>query len=649
MKNETRRLTDDKNRDVSSRRLFAPRSRRLRLAGVLTVVALLAIGAALLFVEAPPTGFPEELYREPLPGVERQVLRRELIGLRNEFARRGDLAAVAEIHAALAREAVLSARAVYDAWMPIRNPDTKLFPQSNSRSQWNYRNTAADFFPFQWHTAIYTDAADLSLLHETLAAEAGNSGGLPLPRCVHSGRVIWWSTESPIPFFQKRGRVFGASEYVKDGLLSLYEGTADAHAYARMIELLDVILEKAEHDSPYGRIPSDLSEVNGEMLQTLTRVARVEPAARYEEILARIADAAVSAMLPANYGMPCAQFDYAEGVAESTEVPLRDHGNEIIPGLAEAFAFAVDHMAEERWRERAERWVGPLATMFEGCLTAGLRPDGLMASSFDARTGELLDERPNDNWGYVAVGVRLFAARAEEAGLLSPAHAKVLRTAVRELAESTARTDGLAWEGASHDGYADTIESALLVADRNPQNSRLLLDWVDDQMGLLLGKQQPSGFVSAGYLDGNFMRTALMYADLRSGSWMLKPWDPAVAAGYASDGERGVLSLSGRPGATYTLLHRGDQRGFPGAFAKPTPRLNAWPDWSEPAAMRFVSAEGEISDPALPSDAPPERWTFIMPADGTLNLSFQHVSTMGMRRAWERRVYEAPGDDGAGG
>ncbi len=527
---------------------------------------------------------------QPLPGNEGLVVRRALIAKRDAAAAAGELNVAAGVHGILSSEGVLRAKAVYDAWMPMRDPDSGLFPQSSEKLQWNYRNVAADFFCFQLHTGMYVGAEDVDLLFATLDREAtlGRKGDLPLPRWVRGSGVIYQSTEHP--WFGSRGPLFGASEYVKDGLLGLYEATGDERIYRRMLELVDAILAHSSQRSPFGAVPSQSSEVNGEMLQTLARVARVESDPRYSQFLGRIAEAAISTMFAANNGLPCDSFDYESEVAEDSEVPLRDHGNEIIPGLAEAFAFAADHSDDEVWGERASRWAEPLAVMFETIFRAGIREDGLLANSFDARSGELLDAGINDNWGYVAAGALLFADRASAGGLIAKGRVRAIQECIQRLSGEVTQTDRVRWEGAGHDGYADSIESAMLVAAHDPQAKAKLSPWIDDQIGVLFTMQKRDGFISRGYLDGNFMRTALMYADMRSGSWVLHPWDEAVAVGY-SEGETGaVLHLRGKPGRTYTLRHRSVSQGFADVFSRPTPRLNSWPTWSDPA---FLAASHE--------------------------------------------------------
>lgn len=66
--------------------------------------------------------------------------------------------------------------------------------------------------------------------------------------------------------------MFGSSEYVKDGLLPLTEWLGRSPWSERMIGILDDMWEHAPVETPAGKIVSTNIEVNGEMLQALSRI-----------------------------------------------------------------------------------------------------------------------------------------------------------------------------------------------------------------------------------------------------------------------------------------------------------------------------------------------------------------------------------------
>ena len=69
--------------------------------------------------------------------------------------------------------------------------------------------------------------------------------------------------------------IFGASEYIKDGLMPLNEFIGPSPWQERMIDILDdLYIHISDFDSldKYFTKSSYVEEINGEMLQTLSRV-----------------------------------------------------------------------------------------------------------------------------------------------------------------------------------------------------------------------------------------------------------------------------------------------------------------------------------------------------------------------------------------
>jgi len=97
------------------------------------------------------------------------------------------------------------------------------------------------------------------------------------------------------------------------------------------------------------------------------------------------------------------------------------------------------------------------------------------------------------------------------------------------------------WEGEFLDGYADTIESMLylLAWYDAPEFQR----WVDDEIEVMLNKQSDSGFVEQWYLDGNYIRTALLYATYKTQGVTLAPWREDTRLGAVHDANTEALYL----------------------------------------------------------------------------------------------------------
>ncbi len=453
--------------------------------------------------------------------------RRELLTSRDHARIIGDTARVDALNAALAADALARATRIHDVWMLRRNPTTKLFPQSATNPEWNYRNTAADFFGFQFTLAQEQNLPSVPLLRETLQAErvvnpAGISGGLCRAIDSVSGRTGGQTA---------RERMFATCEYLKDGLTPLYERHGDPAVLDRMKELADAIIASSAVQSRFGKIPSRDSEINGDVLQAFGRLGFAcgpKSGEKYHAMLAAIADAIVGQMLthPDAPGVPLHFYDYQTDRFSSGIVRLRDHGNETAVGLAEAFATAVALKSDPAWAARADRWAEPLARMYELILARGVNADGLLVTQLDGggsggpkslprRELTITDPEPCDNWGYLLSGVLLFVQAEQRHNSIAPARLDALLARVDAIALAVTRTDNLRWEGDNPDGFADTIESAIHIAAHRPAIREQLLNWSDTQIIHLFQAQKPDGLCTGDYLDGNVIRTAMMYDDAR--------------------------------------------------------------------------------------------------------------------------------------
>jgi hypothetical protein len=531
----------------------------------------------------------------PLPAVEIPQ-RREILARRNAAEDSGDLNTAATIHAELVREALLRARAVHDAWMPRRNASTALFPQSDKVIEWNYHNVAADFFCFQYAIARLTDAPSLPLLSESFTREAALDGpdGLCRPAEVITATPIERSPQE---------RMFGTSEYLKDGLIGLYERTGDPMVLGRMTRLADAMIADSTMPSRFGDLPARDSETNGNVLQAFSRLHFAAGDARYGEMAGRLADAVTQQMFALTGNLPVMDFDYATDSYTDDIVQLRDHGNEAAVGLSEAYAMAVSRRAEPEWAARADRWAAPIARMFEAILTHGVDANGLIVNRISQKTLEPVNLGACDNWGYLLTGAILFTEAAARHGKLPAERLSAILDRVDKTALVVAKTDGLDWEWGHHDGFADSVESALYVASRRRAIRRTLLEWSDDQIAYLYKFQRPDGIVAGNYLDGNFIRTAMLYAEMRSGGYRLDPWSETASVGCAigADGAIVVAVVAGPGGYTGRLIppeaRWRTNLHLPWDWA----RINGWPTWVEtddkPVEIKLSPGETAIIKP----------------------------------------------------
>ncbi len=170
------------------------------------------------------------------------------------------------------------------------------------------------------------------------------------------------------------------------------------------------------------------------------------------------------------------------------------------------------------------------------------------------------------------------------------------RAAAGKGLEAAAALDLYPWQGVEQDGYADTIESALYLLNR--MDSTAAASWVERQAGTLFGAQDDDGRVEDRYLDGNFIRTALLYAAWQSQGVRLDPWEAGAMLGAVPHEECLTVALAvGRDWSGRVIFDAPRHRlhfGLPLNY----PRLNEWPEWFAAEAGRQYEVDdsgGEVS------------------------------------------------------
>ena len=127
----------------------------------------------------------------------------------------------------------------------------------------------------------------------------------------------------------------------------------------------------------------------------------------------------------------------------------------------------------------------------------------------------------------------------------------------------------------SFDGYADAIESALYLVNREPVPEAL--DWIETETARMLAMQRPDGHLEDWYGEGNFNRTLLLYALMKSQGVMPAAKAPGLAIGAMRDGQTLRLHVAGVQRVTLqfdTARHRRVLN-----FSRNYVRLNEFPEW----------------------------------------------------------------------
>jgi hypothetical protein len=183
-------------------------------------------------------------------------------------------------------------RWLHEAALPKIDPKTKLYISSDRgsaryrESLWNYDDTAADTYPFLFWAAWYTDRDKINGPNlDVLEAEQRLCNHLDRIPTALNHRTLEKSIKS------KDDTIFGASEYVKDGLIAIVEVAGkDNPWFERMRGIEDDIWKHTDIETPYGRLPTLNLEANGDQLQALVRLFSMTGERKYLAWAERLAD-----------------------------------------------------------------------------------------------------------------------------------------------------------------------------------------------------------------------------------------------------------------------------------------------------------------------------------------------------------------------
>ncbi len=213
--------------------------------------------------------------------------------------------------------------------------------------------------------------------------------------------------------------------------------------------------------------------------------------------------------------------------------------------------------------------------MFDRILAVGRNEHGMLYDWVNPKTGEHSD-RLCDTWGYDYDGFYTMY-------LLDGTTA--YRDAARKALENLeAHYANYAWEGTSADGYADSIEGAINLHNREPLATTAR--WLDSEMRVMWAKQQPDGIIESWHGDGNFARTSIMYALWKTQGVHVEPWRADVRVGAVREGEALYVSVTAdKPWSGKLFFDRPRHRDnlkLPLDY----PRINQFPEW-------FTANKGE--------------------------------------------------------
>lgn len=459
-----------------------------------------------------------------------------------------------ERNAMQARRALAQSDLFVRGWLAKADPKSGLIPENLTKGidHWNGRNNGADNYAFMVLTAALTDRGLFNgRMLDMLEAEQRLTN-----RVDRLGDYYKFSIQAfEYPEVDINRLIFDNSEYVKDGLMPITEWLGPTPWSERMSGIVDDIWKHAPVETPGGNIPSTNDEVNGEMMQLTSRYYWITGDRKYLDAAIRIADWYL--------------LGDRHPTRNAKSLRLRDHGCELVSGLTEVY-FAC-HFAD---KQKAERYREPLCAVLDRILEVGVDEFGMMYNAIDPVAGKPTDERLSDNWGYNYNGFyTVYLLDGVE-------H---YRDAVRHALKNLNHYRGYEWEGKSHDGYADSIECAVNLYNREriPEAA----DWIDSQMRIMLAMQQPDGIIGGWHGDGNFARTAIMVALWKQQGVTIQPWREDVRLGAELD-EDGTLRLylaADRPWQGKLVFDQPRHQVFM-HMPMDYPRINQFPEWFTVAA-----------------------------------------------------------------
>ena len=446
-----------------------------------------------------------------------------------------------------ANEALVRSHRFVEGWLKHADPETGLIPRNLSKSKdiWNAQDAAADNYPFMVLTTALTDRnlfngrmLDMLRTETRLTSRLGN-----LPDTYSFVTRSFQDSEVDI-----NRLIFGASEYIKDGLLPLTEWLGPSPWSERMLAILDDIWKNAPIETPHGNIPSTSQEVNGEMMQALARVYWMTGQQRYLDYATRLAD----------YYL----FDH-HPTRDETRLRLRDHGCEILSGLTEVYA-TVNYAAPEK----KKAYEKPIHLMLDRVLEVGRDVNGLLYNTINPQTGEH-DERFCDTWGYNYNGFyTVYLMDGTET------YRQAVTFALSNLYDYYRNYD---WENGSADGDADAVESALNLYNR--ERIEPAARWIDDQIRIMWSKQQEDGVIEGWHGDGNFARTSIMVALWKSKGVTVQPWRKDIRLGAEQQNDAIYISLLADEPWQGNILFDVPRHRIHMQLPLDYPRINQFPEW----------------------------------------------------------------------
>lgn len=453
-------------------------------------------------------------------------------------------------------------RFVHD-WLNYSDSATGLIPENLSagRNTWSTHNSAADNYPFMVLTSYLLDKkmydGQMLAILNTEKKITSRLGALPDNYSFTKQNFLKDEVDTA-------QIIFGTSEYIKDGLIPLTEYIGQTPWSERMIAMLDDLskyLVVAENFEGKSMGPSVDTEINGEMLQTLSRVYWMTKDEKYLNWAIKIAD----------YYL----LDNPGKILENKRFRLRDHGCEIIGGLSEIYATV--NYADKNKKAAYEKSIHQI---LDRILETGRNEDGMFYNEVNMATGQIVDSNIVDGWGYLY--------NAYYTLYLVDNQKEYLEAVQKPLQILHQKYRDFNWENNSSDGYADAIESGINLYNR--ERIPALKDWLDSEIKVMWSLQDSayrpnaqqwknSGIIEGWHGDGNFARTTIMYCLWKTNGVTIQPWRRDVMVGSVEKDGTLYISIKSNDDWEGTVLPGTERHKDIFHLPLDYPRINQFPEW----------------------------------------------------------------------
>jgi hypothetical protein len=442
--------------------------------------------------------------------------------------------------------------AYVNAWMKYADTTTGLIPRNitDSKDFWNAWDAAADNYPFM----VLTSSILMPEFFKGKALDMLKTERKLTPRIGKLPDTYSFSKKGfRNPTIDTNQMIFGAAEYMKDGLIPLTEWLGKSPWSKRMLEILDDLplltrVAKNIHGNWYGS--SATVEVNGDLLQVLSRMYWFTGERKYLDWAVEISDHYLN-----EKQLPTRALDHLR---------IRDHGCEIISGLCEAYIAAYYAMPEKR-----NQWKPLVHEMMDRILEVGRNEDGLFYDEVNPQNGKILSPRLADNFGYT-LNAYWFIANIDS----TPAYRDAVIKALSSLNQKYRNHN---WESGSADGYADAIEGTLNLYNREPIAS--VREWLDSEIKVMWAMQKPDGMIEGWHGDGNFARTSIMYCLWKTQGIVPLEWDDQLSIGAVQTSTGMKIAVSSPVGWKGKLKFDVPRHSTMMHYPADYPRINQYQEW----------------------------------------------------------------------